>query len=53
MTDKKQATRRSVSKPRLLKAVYAIMKEYNLSEEDAIGGLVSSIERDIIDEAIK
>jgi len=42
-----------VSKPRLLKAVLATMKEYNLTEEDAIGGLITAVEKGIVADSMK
>ena len=55
MTDKSKKTtpRRSVSKPRLLKALYSIMNEYELDESDQIGSLIASIEKAIVTDSMK
>jgi hypothetical protein len=55
MTDKSKKTtpRRSVSKPRLLKATYSLMDEYELNKDDPISDLITSIEKAIVADSMK
>ena len=53
MTDKKPVPRRSVSKPRLLKATLATMEEFKLTEVDNIGQLTAAIEKGIVADSMK
>ena len=52
MTETKKPARRQVSRPRLLKALLETMKEHDLTEADAIGGLVDAVKDDIVKQAM-
>ena len=51
MTDNKK-TKRSISKPRLLKATLGVMETYNISEQDAVGELIKAMEQEILTDAM-
>ena len=53
MTDKKATKRRSVSKPRLLKELYASMNAHDLTGIEPISDMIEAIERDIIEDSMK
>ena len=52
MTEKKPV-KRAVSKPRLLQATVATMKEHELNSDDPVGKLLDAIRSDIVAAAVK